>query len=899
MKKSKIIKSACALFLLIPTAALYTGCTILTKNGRSSPVLKNLTQKEAQLRSSIVESPEYDLFLKLDANSDFFSGETKIKFQAKRTDENLRIDFSDGKVLNLVVNDKILPIEYNGAFISIPHRFLSLGDNTITITYTHHYSKNGRGLHRFVDVEDQRVYLFSQFEPFDANRMFPCFDQPDLKATYKMSVEAPISWTVISAEREIDKLKINEFRQIWKFPKTDIFSTYIFSLHAGEYSVWESAYKSIPLRLFSRRSMAKYVKPHEWFGPTKVGLKFFPEYFGTPFPYNKYDQIIVPEASFGAMENVGSVTFNEIFISRGEKTLEQVKSLDSVIFHEMAHMWFGNLVTMKWWNDLWLNESFATFMATVALANTTEHNNTAWLGFNGTKEWAYWEDRLITTHPIVTPVENTDSAFANFDGITYGKGAASLKQLVYYIGEKKFKKGLELYFEKFNRKNTELKDFIATLSLAANTDLQHWQKLWLETSGVNTVSTQIECDTKRMLKSLSIEQSDNNTPPIFRPHKSNIVFIYSDAEIIKPQFFLDVFFKDSKNLIPLNKNIKCPSLVYPNYDDHAYLNVKLDSNSIKWLEVNISQVMPSNLLLSRMLWQDLWRMVQDGTYSVKAYADLGLKNIPSLKDPVLLKSVLKLQDIYYYLPKKTKVEAKYFNNYTYQVENQLWDIILSKKNSLNLRKEAFYLLTTSAQSQKILNNFAEILQSQVESEAMIESFSFDQDMRWMMAKVLTRNGYSGALDILEKEKARDHSNKGLKEYYSAKASWPEWSTKELWIKEFKNNSSEFSLDILRSIAQNIFPPNQTQYRTKYSKSFFMDLNKVIKSRDMSYASTFSALAPTFCEFEEHDLITKYLDQQNKLAPSISKRLKITRQESERCRSIRQYSRMKEVPQAKL
>ena len=408
----------------------------------------DLTWTEAKARSARVKNVAYDLHLRLVENQETFSGTMALTFDLTDHNSTLRLDFHEGSVSQLTVNGQEIPTTVKKKFwLEIPAAALQKGSNSVLVKYAQDYSKQGQGLHRFVDPQTKEVFLYSQFETFDANRFMPCFDQPDLKATLALTVEAPAKWEIITTTPEVSVTK-QGLSRLWKFAKTPALSTYLFSLHAGPYKIWRDRFEDIPLRLFARPSMAKYVRAQEWFTITKQGLRFFNNYFAFPYPFKKYDQLFVPEFNAGAMENVGAVTFSENYLKRSEVTREQRRSAASVLLHEMAHMWFGDIVTMRWWNDLWLNESFATMMAALSLHEATEFKE-AWQDFFADdKSWAYWEDGLLTTHPIEAPVATVKQAFATFDGITYGKGAAVMKQLRAYITPEAFKAGVQDYFKK-------------------------------------------------------------------------------------------------------------------------------------------------------------------------------------------------------------------------------------------------------------------------------------------------------------------------------------------------------------------------------------------------------------------------------------------------------------------
>jgi len=323
------------------------------------------------------------------------------------------------------------------------------------------------------------VYTYSHFEPAAAHQMFAVFDQPDLKATYQVTATAPADWHVVSTTRESKIEDLGALRR-WTFPTTKKLSPYNFSLHAGPYKVWEDKSGKYPMRLFARQSVAAQVTPEDWFRYTKDGLVFFDQYFGIPYQFEKYDQLLVPDFLYGAMENAGAITFAEgRFLHKAKMTDAQRQSLASVIMHEMAHQWFGDLVTMQWWNGLWLNESFASFMGTLATAEATEFKD-AWQAFySGGKQAAYAQDQKVTTHPIEVPVASTANAFDNIDAITYSKGASTLAQLRHLLGAEVFRKGVHNYLAKYSYQNAKLEDFIGSLGEAAGHDLSQWTQDWL------------------------------------------------------------------------------------------------------------------------------------------------------------------------------------------------------------------------------------------------------------------------------------------------------------------------------------------------------------------------------------------------------------------------------------
>ncbi len=469
-----------------------------------------LTVEQARARAARVSDVTYALEFEFDGESPEFVGRVVIGFELGDERSDLSADFFGGTVSSVSVNGRGVDAGYNGFYLTLPSSALRSGANTVEIDFTHPYSSDGSGLYRFRDPEDGRDYLYTDFEPYDQNRLFPSFDQPDLKARYSTQVTVPAEWQVVSIVAESGITERNG-KKIWTFPASLPISTYIYALHAGQYHRWESTAGDIPLRLFARESLVPYIQPEHWFLPTQQGFGFYQSYFEVPYPFGKYDQVIVPHFNAGAMENVGAVTFSERYLRRGTVTRQAKRAISSVILHEMAHMWFGDLVTMDWWNGLWLNESFATFMATLAMVEATEFTDEWQSSYRRTIR-AYRADERNTTHPLEMPIPDTDAAFANFDAITYNKGSATLTQLNYLVGPEVFRSGVSQYLKAHSYGNTTIDDFLGAISDAAGQDLQVWATDWLHQPGTNTVAVDFNCENG-MIASMVISQTAPDSWP--------------------------------------------------------------------------------------------------------------------------------------------------------------------------------------------------------------------------------------------------------------------------------------------------------------------------------------------------------------------------------------------------
>jgi aminopeptidase N len=841
---------------------------------------KALTKTYAELRSGIVHDVHYDLSFSLDGASHDFSGSAKIEFQLSRNNRvspagALTVDFREGSILKVSANGDDIAPNYNGFFLTVPKNKLKVGTNLISIDFKHPYSKSGSGLYRFKDQEDQRTYIYSDFEPNDASLVFPCFDQPDIKATYTVSAEVPESWVVISSTREEDVKSTGNGKRIWHFPKSALFSAYIFSLHAGDYKVWEDKTFKIPLRLFARRAFAKYVDVKEWFLITKQGFKFYEDYFNYPYPFKKYDQLIVPDFNSGAMENVAAVTFAERLIPRGESTRRQKKSRAEVILHEMAHMWFGNLVTMKWWDDLWLNESFATYMAYVAMHEATEFKE-AWRSFfEEEKGWAYWEDQLVTTHPIVAKVSDTEQAFVNFDGITYGKGAAVLKQLSFYLGEKNFRDGVRSYFKKYGYKNTRMKDFIGALAAQANVTLSRWTEEWLKKAGLNTIAVRYECQNGKTAR-FELDQMYDYRDCGLREHKTELALYDLKREGIVLGRREPYLYSQKATPIAALNDQPCPLMIYPNHGDYDYVKVKLDPQTLSALENHLSRIQDS---FSRQLfWQSLWDMVRDATLSLPDYFKLLFIHLENEDDIQIATMVaLRLKSAIYYFP---ETPAK--KEMVQKLELFIWNKLKSARaaaGTADFQKLWFDVYVGISDSKEALENLSKMLSGKI----VFKGFELDQYRRWGVIVQLHRKGLKDAEFLRKKELEKDSSEDGEKMSIAAVASQPDGGIKREWFRKISDPKSDLSLARLRVAMTYLFPSDQDRFRDQFAEDFFENLSPLSKTKENAFLKSYSmSLVPAVCTQESIHRLKVFISKHKNLPPAVMKQLRVAHQEDERC-----------------
>ncbi|MDQ3881405.1 MAG: aminopeptidase N, partial [Chloroflexota bacterium] len=487
----------------------------MTTTMAAAPARDALTRVEAEARAARVRNAAYELAIDLTAGATTYRGDVILRFDVVAPGEPLFLEFRGRRIERFEINGEAAEPDWRGYRIAVPEELVR-DRTTVRVVYENAYDRTGDGLHHYVDPEDGEEYLYSNFEPYDAHRLFPCFDQPDIKADYRLTVTAPADWVVVGNSPEESAEPVPGRRTRHVFEGTERFSTYLFALVAGPYEAVYRNHRGIRLGIYSRRALARYLDPDEIFDVTAAGIDFYAQLFDTPYRFGKYDQLFCPEFNIGAMENVGAVTISERYIFRDPATETQRQERAELVLHELAHMWFGNLVTLRWWDDLWLNESFATYVSFLAIDEATRFTG-AWKSFADIKRWAYRQDALVTTHPISADAPDTDTAFLNFDGITYGKGAAVMKQLVATIGREAFHEGLRHYFRRHAFANASLADFLAALEEGSGRSLANWSSLWLETASLNTLTAEW-ASAGGTIERFGIRQTAPPAHPVLRPH---------------------------------------------------------------------------------------------------------------------------------------------------------------------------------------------------------------------------------------------------------------------------------------------------------------------------------------------------------------------------------------------
>ena len=777
----------------------------------------NLTREEAQARASVVSDPTYDVALDLTVGDERFGSVTTLTFSATAGGSTF-VDLVDAEIDAITLNgDAIDPSSY--ADSRIPLEGLQ-ERNELVVRSRNLYSHSGEGLHRFVDPSDGKVYLYTQFEVPDARRVFATFEQPDLKAEFTFHVTAPSHWQVVSNSPtpEPEPTDGPEAGATWHFAPTKKMSTYITALVAGDYHVvrdtYSGSYGEIPLGVFCRQSLVEHLDADDILLVTKQGFAFFEDAFQMGYPFGKYDQLFVPEYNMGAMENAGCVTFRDEMIFRSRQTQAAYEQRANTILHEMAHMWFGDLVTMKWWDDLWLNESFAEWAAHHSSVEATRFTQ-AWTGFtNNRKNWAYRQDQLPSTHPIAADNYDLHAVEANFDGITYAKGASSLKQLVSWVGLEDFLAGLRAYFAKHAYGNTELGDLLHELEEASGRELQSWSAEWLQTTGVNTLRAELETDGSAeaggAFTTFDVVQTAHPDHPTLRRHRIAIgLYDLQDGRLVRRER-IETDVTGERTSVTELIGVRQPDLVLLNDDDLTYAKIRLDERSFATLKQGISTFEDS--LPRALCWGAAWDMTRDAELASSDFVDLVLAGIGTETDLVAVGALLRqgLGAVNLYTP-EAQLDA------------------LAERWESGIRALASSAEPGSDHQLALVRGYAgaarspEFLRSLLAGE--LDGLTVDADLRWTLVSALARIGHADAAEIAA-ELERDDTSSGREHAAGALALRPLAEAKaEAWRRAVEDKSTPN--ETRRSIAGGIQVAGQGEVLRPYVEKYLEMAETVI------------------------------------------------------------------------
>ncbi|MBF4565233.1 aminopeptidase N [Plantibacter sp. MCCC 1A11337] len=725
---------------------------------------ENLTRVEAQERRALVDTSSYEVVLDLTTGPEVFRSTTTVRFTGEPGASTF-IDAMTRTVHSVTLNG----VELDPSTVSDGVRIQLDGlaaENVLVVDADAEYTNTGEGLHRFVDPVDGEVYLYSQFEVPDSRRVFAVFEQPDLKATFTFTITAPAAWQVVSNSPTPEPVPAHDGAATWSFAPTQRISSYITAIVAGPYDVVRSELTSsdgrtIPLGVFARKSLAEYLDADYIFEKTRQGFAYYEEKFAYPYPFEKYDQLFVPEFNAGAMENAGAVTFTETYVFRSKVT-DAIKERRVVtILHELAHMWFGDLVTMKWWNDLWLNESFAEWASTIATAEATEWTE-AWTTFNAMeKTWAYRQDQLPSTHPIVATINDLEDVQVNFDGITYAKGGSVLKQLAAWVGIEAFFAGVGNYFRKHEFGNTVLDDLLVELEATSGRDLREWSKLWLETAGVGTLSPEFTVDADGAFTAFAVRQTVPADYDTLRPHRLAIgLYRLQDGKLVRTRRVeLDV--DGALTEVPELVGETQPDLVLLNDDDLAYAKIRLDERSLATAIGHLASI--EDPLARSLVWGAAWDATRDAESSASDYVELVLGNIATETESTTLRTTLGqlgLAARNYVAPERRLATIS-------RVGDALWTLAQEAEAGSDAQFQFVKFFAALASTPE----HGEHLRALRDGSAALPGLEIDTDLRWELLEGLVLLGLADGSDI-DAALAEDNTANGAQAAARARATIP-------------------------------------------------------------------------------------------------------------------------------
>ncbi len=799
-----------------------------------------LTQDEARARAGQIADVAYRLELDFEAGAKTFRGDVTIAFDHSGGDTFLEWL---GSIGTMEVNGEQREPLQHGPRVELPADWLG-EHNEVRISYERAYDHTGEGLHQFIDPADGAEYLYTQFEPYGAHRMLPCFDQPDLKATFEVTITAPAEWTVVTSGREVDREDVPGGRSRRVFARTVPFSTYLLSVVAGAYASVTDEHRGIPLGMHARASLMPHLDAEPLFDLTKRLLDFYGEFFEEPYPFDKLDQVFIAEFNWGGMENVANITYTDTVIFRDPPTNDQLVRRAEYFAHEIAHMWFGDLVTMQWWNDIWLNESFASYVAYFALDALGEHP-TVWQDFNyRMKLWAYREDQMPTTHQIAGEAPSTDETFLNFDGISYGKGASVLKQLVAAIGPDAFRDGLRAYFRRHRFGNATLADFLAALQEGSGRDLVKWASRWLTTANVNTISASWTTSGDAV-GDLTLRQTAPDAYPVLRPHRVDVAVTDRSGHTTVLPATIDGVTASVADAAGL----ALPAFVYPNHGDHGYVKVALDPTSVRYAEERLGDL--EDPLLRQLVWESLWEMVRDAQLPSTTYLSLVAAHLPGEESMPIVQMVTATV---------TATIARYVPEEAIEDAAASFSAVAAAAVRAHPEGDRGVLWTRALIG--AARSEADVRAATTIVDSPPEGLAIDQDMRWGIAIKWAALDLEGNRERVAAERARDDSDRGERAVVTADASRPDLAAKqEVWDR--LHGTGYGSLAMAKAAAAGFWRRSQRGLLAEFVKPYFDGLHDVFDTWEPEAARAyFRTFYPDYLiDQETRERIASVLERQ--------------------------------------
>ena len=799
-------------------------------------MLPNLTRNEAVERAALVTVDRYRIELDLTGSDKTFRSTTTVEFEALPGSDT-RIDLAAERVHGAVLNGHPLDVSGYDESTGIPLAGLA-ADNVLVVSADCSYSNTGEGLHRFVDPVDGHVYLYSQFETADAKRMFACFDQPDLKATFDITVTAPAHWEVVSNGATVSARRDGD-ATVHTFATTPKMSTYLVALIAGPYAVWRDVYRDefgeIPLGIFCRASLAAHMDAERLFTETKQGFGFYHRNFGVPYAFGKYDQLFVPEFNAGAMENAGAVTFLEDYVFRSKVTRASYERRAETVLHEMAHMWFGDLVTMRWWDDLWLNESFATFASVLCQAEATEYTQ-AWTTFaNVEKSWAYRQDQLPSTHPVAADIPDLHAVEVNFDGITYAKGASVLKQLVAYVGLEHFLAGLREYFAAHAFDNASFGDLLGALEKASGRDLSDWGRQWLKTTGLNTLRPEFEVDEAGRFTRFAIVQGGAKPGAgETRVHRLAVgIYDDTDGKLVRVhREELDVAGEITD--VPVLQGVSRGALILVNDDDLTYCSMRLDPESLRIATDRITDI--ADPLPRTLVWSSAWEMTRDAEMRARDFVALVAGGVPAETEVgVAQRLLMQAQTALNAYAEPAWAAGQGWPQFT----DRLVELARGAEPGSDHQLAFVNALCASVLPERHLRLLADLLDHDPAGLGL-GGLQIDTDLRWRIVTALAAGGQidaeATATPFIDAEIARDPTAAGRRHGAAAAAARPQAPVKQRAWREVIEDDTLPNITA-RAIITGFAQPGQADVLGPFTRRYFEAIGAIWERRSSEVAQT--------------------------------------------------------------
>jgi len=822
----------------------------------------NLSRTEAKDRAEHLYVNSYAVTLDVTKGEETFYSKSEVSFTCNKPGYSTFIDAVGRSVISATLNGAAVDVSsFDGESIFLTNL---AADNTLVIEIEAEYSKSGEGLQRSVDPADGEIYLYSQGETAHIRNMFACFDQPSLKATFTLTVTTPGHWQAVSNNPVESKTIKGEYVE-WKFTTTPRIPTYLDALIAGPYSSVHDVYKGkkeIPLGIYCRKSMMQYLDPEDIFLITKQGFEYFEKVFGLAYPFEKYDQIAVVDFNFGAMENAGAVTFREdVLVFRSHMPEKAYLSRANTILHEMAHMWFGDMVTMFWWDDLWLNESFAEWSSYLALSESTRFKG-AWTEFNSArKNWAYRQDQLSSTHPIIADMVDMEAVNANFDGITYAKGASVLHQLVAHVGRPQFIAGLQKYFAKHAWGNTTLNDLLVELEAASGRKLDTWVHTWLQTAGVNTLRPQLEIDGDTYT-SVVISQEVPLVPAgskELRPHRLAVGLydISGDSLNLRKSVELDVV--GASTTVTELSSEKVADLLLINDRDLSYAKLRFDDRSIATLKKYLGRL--NDPLARALSWASIWDMHRDAQISSADFIEIALSGLAGENDDAIVNIVIGQLG--------TSVEGYASDanrdKYREKLAAGFWNLMQSSAPASDLQLLYSRAFAANAHTPEQIKNVRGILNGE------IKGLKVDTDRRWDFLIALTERGATTQAE-LDAELASDNTTSGNLLFETAKAATPNAEAKAYAFNTVMHQDAQTS--VRSALVAGFQRPIQRHLLTPFVDLYFENLLSEWESKSYEGAAKFvTGMYPSWIISQSTvDKTNAWLNGVGKDAPAVLRKL---------------------------